>query len=175
MEKTPMRRLPLNFANLCASVAILVPTFGTADIAVRFIEGAPKDRFVIENKTGCDVPMGQVIVDLSSSAAGLIFDTAAAGQGVEVFQPLEIISGAALLSETPTVADGDTGLTLPFTGFPAGAQIAFTIDVDDTLPAGQSGQIIVRGGEFQGASVAVAVGTATHRATFAENARANVA
>ena len=55
------------------------------DIQARFIEGAPRDRFVIANKSTAAVISG-VSLDLAPSAGRLTFDTESGGSGVEVFQ-----------------------------------------------------------------------------------------
>jgi hypothetical protein len=133
----------------------VLPAF--ADISVRFIESAPKDRFEITNVAVCDVTATDVVVDLSASAAGLIFDVTGLGAGVEVFQPFELVDGADALAAVPKVADGDRQVVLSIRRLAAGQRIAFTIDVDDTIsPRGT----MVSGSEIQGAVVRVnAAGT----------------
>lgn len=125
-----------------------------ADITVSFRDSAPKDIFVLRNEGACDLGKMSLTIDLSASASGLIFDTTASGAGVEVFQPFEIVRGGAYLSALPNVGDGMTSLTLEFDRFPAAGEVQFTIDVDDTLPRGQWGQIRVSGGEMAGAELA---------------------
>lgn len=121
-----------------------------ADIEVRFIEGAPKDRFVISNQSTCATGPVVVTLDLSTSQSGLIFDVTGAGAGVEVFQPFELASEGSALASVPEVRDGDNVLTLDVTDLPAGAALGFTIDVDDTV---SGRQITVSGAEFAGVSV----------------------
>lgn len=140
-----MRLLSLGFL-ICTSAA-------QADVSVRFIEGAPKDRFVVENTGTCDLRDFDLELRLDGSAAGLIFDTTASGAGVEVFQPLDIVEGRMFLGNFAGPNDGDARFLMPFVHLPPGGRLAFTIDVDDTLAASASGQIIVRGGEISGATV----------------------
>ncbi|MEO1695473.1 MAG: aggregation factor core, partial [Pseudomonadota bacterium] len=61
---------------LCALVAA---TPARADLEVRFDEGAPKDRFTVENTSGCAIGAAQITIDLSGSPFGLIFDTTGSG------------------------------------------------------------------------------------------------
>ncbi len=142
----------------------------TADIAVRFIESAPKDRFEFINTGACALGPVALHLDLSTSAAGLIFDVSGAGAGVEVFQPFELVAGADLLSNTPIVLDGMSALRLDLKSFPVGAKVAFTVDVDDTLDASDLGQIRVSGGEIAGAVVRMDEA----EGVFSENAAARL-
>lgn len=144
-EKTLMIRLVAP-----AVLACLAPAFAQADISVTFIEGAPKDRFVIANTGTCDLPAGVLQIDVSDAVGGLIFDVTGDGAGVEVFQPFELASGGAVLTALPQVVDGDQRIDLPLGPFPAQAEISFTIDMDDT--AGTRG-ITVNGSELAGAVV----------------------
>ncbi|MEM8700617.1 MAG: aggregation factor core [Pseudomonadota bacterium] len=121
-----------------------------ADISVRFDEGAPKDRFTFENVGSCPIGASELVLDISGSKAGLIFDTTGAGAGVEVFQPLEIVSGSKSLSAITTVSDGDSAVTLSIAELQPGAKIAFTIDVDDTAGGRE---ITVSGSEIEGSVV----------------------
>lgn len=45
-----------------------------ANILVTFDEGAPKDRFTIENTGACAVSSGEILLDLAPSNGQLIFD-----------------------------------------------------------------------------------------------------
>lgn len=131
----------------------LIAPAAMADISVSFIEGAPKDRFVITN-TSCPKGPVDVTIDLRPSAGALIFDVTGAGAGVEVFQPFELVSGGALVTQVPTVQDGDQVLTLKLAGLGQGADVAFTIDLDDTI---QSREITVADSEISGAKVIVEI------------------
>lgn len=136
-----------------------------ATVEVEFVEGAPKDRFVIQNTGACGLEDLTVALDLSSSAGGLIFDTSATGAGVEVFQPFEVEEGDIALGEgdiaqlvANRVEDGDTELALRIATLGAGDRASFTIDVDDTLPQGELGQIRVADSEISGARVTITAG-----------------
>ena len=156
-------------------IPVLVVALGAsplwADVTVRFDEGAPKDRFVIQNTGPCALADIVVTLDLGASRAGLIFDVTAAGAGVSVFQPLEIVEGRASLSQVPEVRDGDNTLALPIAGLAEGASIAFTIDVDDT--AGTQATM-VSGAEIEGAKVTVLTAGRSLEGIFGTDAKAIV-
>jgi len=134
-----------------------------ADVGVRFIEGAPKDRFELTNLSTCALNSATVTVDLRPSVAGLIFDVTAEGAGVDVFQPFELVAGtAAVVSHSP-VKDGDQHLVLRIRELRPGAMVAFTVDVDDT--AGPRG-ITVTGSEMMSAVVRVETAGASSAAAF---------
>jgi hypothetical protein len=139
---------------LFASVIFLGLGMGSAyaDLNVRFNEGAPKDQFSFTNNSGCAIMGSQVILDLSTSKAGLIFDVTGSGAGVEVYQPLEIVSGGSALSSVPKVKDGDTMLRLDINQLATGETIAFTIDIDD---AAGGREITVSDDEITGANVSL--------------------
>ena len=159
---------------LAAVLAILAqPAF--ADISAKFVESAPKDSFTFVNTSACATGPIDLTVDLSGSAAGLIFDTTGNGAGVEVFQPFELVAGGAELKSVEAVTDGDTSVKLRLKDLPAGGKIAFTIDVDDTLAASSNGQIMVSGGEIAGASVSMTAGGDTTRTTFDNRGNATLA
>lgn len=130
-----------------------------ADITVSFIEGAPKDRFVIENTGSCAVSEAVFKLDMGPSQGRLVFDVTPAGAGVEVFQPFEITAGLDRLATVPEVVDGQSDLMLQLVQFAAGDMVAFTIDVDDTI--GQR-EITVTGSEITGAEASL---TTTQTAT----------
>ena len=138
-----------------------------ADVTVRFIEGAPKDRFVIENTDTCALQDVVVEIDLSQSKAGLIFDVTGAGAGVDVFQPLEIETGAALLVSVPQVLDGDDKVSLSLRALNPGAGLSFTIDVDDT--AGTRATMIADT-EIEGAQITVVHAGNTATSAFGRDA-----
>ena len=120
-------------AAVLGTIAVSSPTL--ADVRVEFIEGAPKDRFVLTNFSECDIGAGIFKIDFTGSHAGLIFDVSGTGAGVEVFQPFELTSGAEFLNSLPTISDGDHLAVLDISGLKTNASIAFTIDVDDTRGA----------------------------------------
>lgn len=149
----------------------LAPLAGMAEtcgpqLEATFTEGAPVDRFVIANKGATDLDLRDVQINLAPSRGRLIFDTAGGGQGVEVFQPFR--SDAASVS----VADGAEALRFPLAGLPAGAQVSFTIDVDDRLTASEMGQIRVSGSEMEGAEITFLVDGTSHLAVFDADNRA---
>lgn len=152
-------------------VALLAAGPAVADMRVEFREGAPKDRFVVTNLADCAVPAGNLTIDLTGSAGQLVFDVTGQGAGVEVFQPFEVVSGADFLAEVPEVIDGQTEVTLTFTGLAAGGQVVATTDLDDTIGARE---ITVRGSELDGAAVVLAVAGDERRVTFQDDSVATV-
>lgn len=152
-----MRRIANRLAALPA-VGLLFLTAGgaaQADVRVLFQEGAPKDRFEIRNTGGCPLGPMKLTLDLTESSGGLIFDTAAQGPGVQVYQPLEIVQGAELLRELPAVQDGGRTIALIMRDLLPREAVAFTIDVDDTLPLSPLGQTQIAGSEIKGAAIAI--------------------
>ena len=139
-----------------AAIAIFVSSApALADISVQFTESAPKDSFRITNLGACPAGPLEVLIDLGSSSAGLIFDTTSRGAGVEVFQPFELVTGTGQVTTHSRIADGDTVATLSISKMPVNGEVAFTIDVDDTLASSSNGQIMVSGSEIEGASVKI--------------------
>ncbi|WP_439141202.1 aggregation factor core [Planktotalea sp.] len=155
-----------------AAFAICSASFVQADISARFIEGAPKDRFEITSTSDCLSGPVKVTINLDGSAGGLIFDTTAAGAGVEVFQPFELTSGGSLVEQSPSVMDGDKALSIGLSALPKGQTVAFTLDVDDT---GGAREITVNGGEIAGASVVLMADGERKAATFGADAKAVLA
>ena len=155
-----------SLACVCIGALLLSP-MALADLRITFSEGAPKDRFTVANISGCDLTEGELFLDLSTSPAGLIFDTSSEGAGVDVFQPLEITQGSEYLRSVPRVTDGDNQITLKLASLPKGAQVAFTIDVDDTM--GQR-EITVNGAEIAGAEFTLKTTHGEHSARFNQNA-----
>mgnify|MGYP006174835655 CR=1 FL=1 len=161
----PIATLLLSTALTCAAAS------AAADIGVRFIEGAPKDRFEITNLGKCALVATDVVIDLRGSAAGLVFDVTGAGAGVEVFQPFELVSGADALASPSRVADGDRQITLSVRRLAPAGRIAFTIDVDDTVgPRG----ITVSDSEIEGAVVRVSAAGAGSTGRFSRQGEALV-
>lgn len=156
---------------LTAACALLAgPAF--ADLQVTFDEGAPKDRFTVQTVGGCGLGPSDIRIDLSGSAAGLVFDVTASGAGVEVFQPFELTAGASNLTSVPMVTDGQTEVVLPVSGLTDSDAISFTIDVDDTMGGRE---ITVSRAEISGARVEVSMAGKTYRGTFGDDAVARVA
>lgn len=152
---------------------VLLSGHAYADIAVRFIESAPKDKFILHNTSECNLQDVALKIDLSGSEGGLIFDTTAAGKGVEVFQPFEVTKGQITLNSADKVNDGDTQLSLIIKNIEAKQTVSFTIDVDDTLIKSQLGNIRVTGTEITNASVSIVIkGNKILTASFDNQAKA---
>ena len=158
--------------SLLAAFATIAAVPAAADLNVRFLEGAPKDRFVIENSGDCALQNVKLEIDLDASAAGLILDTTAAGAGVEVYQPLELVSGRTALAEVPRVQDGDSRMALNVRSLGSNASIEFTIDVDDTKGTKPT---MISGGEIAGAQVRLSGMGDTIEGTFDSRAVATLA
>jgi len=154
-----------------ALILSLLATPSFADMTLTFVEGAPKDRFVVTN-LGCALSDATLVIDLSTSPAGLIFDVTAQGAGVEVFQPVELIAGSATLSN---IADGDQQLSITLGNVATGAEYIITADLDDLQSNGALGQIRVAGSEIAGASVALSTSASETVATFTDQATARLA
>lgn len=132
----------------CILAAVAMPA--SAELSVRFFEGAPKDRFEIEYSGNCSLSDVTVQIDLGASTAGLILDITGSGAGVSVYQPLELVAGRELLVQEPVAKDGDTVINLPISTLADGDRIVFTTDVDDTKGTGPT---MVSGAEITGAQV----------------------
>jgi len=113
-------------AALCSGGAL------ATDLAVRFIEGAPKDRFSISIDGACALHAASITIDLATAPAGLLFDVTDQGAGVHVFQPFELTAGRDLVVDLPLVKDGDKAVTLRVARLVSVQSIDFTVDVDDT-------------------------------------------
>lgn len=150
---------------------LMVATVAHADLRVGFDEGAPKDRFWIENTGACTVSGTSLLVDLSPSRGGLIFDVTSRGKGVEVFQPFELVEGAEALKSVPTVVDGQTEIRLDIVSLAPNETIAFTIDVDDTRG---NRAITVSGNEIEGAIVRFSNARVQKSATFSAISEAEI-
>lgn len=166
---TQARWVRIVFAGAAASLC--VAQTAAADLAVAFDEGAPKDRFTFQNIGNCPISGAVLTLDLSGSAAGLIFDVTGQGAGVEVFQPLDVVDGADALAGLPTARDGDTQVAIDIVALAPGDAIAFTIDVDDTAGGRE---ITVSDAEIQGASVRIDLAGATSTGVFEADARTMV-
>lgn len=123
------------------------------DLNVRFIESAPRDRFVIKNNSTTNIDIISASFDLSNSQGNLIFDTEDGGTGVEVFQKFKSETDQVKLITFPEVSDGDNQLDIAFETFAQFEEYQFSIDVDDQNIQSDLGQIRVTGGELAGAEV----------------------
>lgn len=147
---------------------LLISSPAYAGVQVEFLEGAPKDRFILTNLGSCDIGSGQFVIDFAASKAGLIFDITGSGAGVEVFQPFEITAGAQHLASQPVISDGDQRAILDITDLDHNKSIAFTIDVDDT---NGTREITVSDQEIQGTIVSFETANTTYSAVFEANAQ----
>lgn len=142
------------------AICLAANTATAQTVTVQFRDGAPKDSITLTN-TGCPITDAAFTLDLSGSRGALIFDTSASGAGVEVFQPVEIVSGNVTLGP---VGDGDTTLNIDLAMFPTDAIIRLTADLDDTLAGGR--QITVSGSEIAGTTVVATVNGAKTQGVF---------
>lgn len=156
---------------LSAIGAIATSSPSLADRQVQFIEGAPKDRFVLTNIGDCALGEGRFEISFANSNAGLIFDVTAAGAGVEVFQPFEVTTGAQYLTAQPSITDGAQRAVLDMSGLSVNEIITFTIDVDDT---GRGREITVADGEISGTSVSLYTGGTTYSAVMEAQAKVSL-
>ncbi len=143
-----IRRLRYYSSVLTLGLLLLFTPLAQATIQVSFTESAPKDRFSIRNTGSCTLTQLTLTIDLSSSVGKLIFDTTDSGAGVEVFQPFEVREGEIQLISAQTVGDGDSALVLRIPTLAADSRVSFTIDVDDTLPQSELGNIRVTDAEI---------------------------
>jgi hypothetical protein len=92
--------LPLRWVLACtlACALALQAAPALAQVGVRFVEGAPKDRFEFTNRSACALANTEITLDLSTSPAGLIFDTTSQ-RGIT-------IAGSEIAGATVRVAAG---------------------------------------------------------------------
>ncbi|SLN19440.1 aggregation factor core protein MAFp3, isoform C [Pseudooctadecabacter jejudonensis] len=144
-------------------------TAAVAEVAVSFRDGAPKDRITISNAATCRTGPFALTFDLVTTSAGLIFDVTADGAGVEVFQPVEVVTGEELIVDISPITDGDQMLTVQLTDLPAFALVIFTLDLDDT---GGGREITVSGAEIQGGRALARTQSTVFEATFDQEGQA---
>lgn len=142
-----------------------------SDLQVRFIEGAPKDRFSISIDGACELDAASITIDLAAAPAGLLFDVTDRGAGVQVYQPFELTAGRDLVLDPPQVKDGDQAVTLRVARLVSGQTVGFTIDVDDT---GDNRPTMISGAEIAGATVIVESSQGAFRGEFNNKAVAIV-
>ena len=164
----------------CWSAPALAATEPCTVLEARFIESAPRDRFVFENRSRTPVRIVDITLELAATVGRLIFDTQDGGSGVEVFQPFRTEAGEAVLAGVEAPDDGADRLVLRFERFSPGDGFTFSIDVDDRLPASELGQIRVAGSEIAGAVLLVGLNDAQGRssrvrAVFGPEAKASAA
>ena len=146
-------------ASVCVSWVGVPARAGTAGceplLVVRFVEGAPRDRFELEAGAALEGTVATVEIGLDGAAGGLVFDTEPGGGGVEVFQPFRVEDASAGVSLAPDGFEGDGArvLALALEGFGPGASATFSIDIDDDLVDSVRGRTQVVGAEIAGATV----------------------
>ncbi|MEO1200259.1 MAG: hypothetical protein AAFX39_13670 [Pseudomonadota bacterium] len=124
------------------------------DVLIAFEEGAPRDRFSIENRSIGDWTVGAITIDLSASTGGLFFDTDAGGAGSQVFQPFVPLDAPDVrLRRITHLHDGGSRITLDFDEMPPGARFQFSLDVDDPNPVSPGGATQITKSEIEGALV----------------------
>ncbi|MEM7303130.1 MAG: aggregation factor core [Pseudomonadota bacterium] len=139
-----------------------------ADLKAEFDEGAPKDRFTFTNIGSCDIIDAKLVLDLSGSKSGLIFDVSDSGSGVQVFQPFDLVAGKESVVKLPTVSDGDKKIELDISKLVPNRSVAFTIDVDDTIG---NREITVSDDELSGATVTLVQAGRNSSSTFQASPR----
>ena len=102
-------------------------TPAAADITLGIFDGNPHDRIVLTN-TGCGVLAGTLVIDLTTSAAGLLIDTEYGGAGTKDPMPVEVERGALRLDP---VRDGDRSLTIHVDALHPSETASVTLDLDD--------------------------------------------
>ncbi len=146
-------RLPLACLAMFTSLALSAAERPDKALLISFNESAPKDLFVIQNNTQCELGGSQLTIELNESAGQLYFDTTAAGAGVEVYQPFEVVSGDVGLYQAERVADGQTRLALDLNQLAQDQRLVFSIDVDDQVESHRSRMTMITGSEIAGAQV----------------------
>ena len=145
--KTVGITLPSLFISTAAFAASCI------QIDAKFYEGAPRDRFVIENNSSDKLSIESATVTLKGSKGKLIFDTIDGGKGVEVFQQFRSEESSAMLASKPQLKDGADTLALKFEHFDPKETYRFSLDVDDQLTNSELGQIRVSSSEMNGAQI----------------------
>lgn len=127
------------------------------DLRVRFVEGAPSDRFEIVNLSRGDWVVGAVTIDLGPSAGRLFFDIEEGGAGVQVYSPFAGDAGSVRLRRVTELVDGGTRITLDFDDMRPGDGFAFSIDLDDPSPQSALGPTRIAGEEIRGADISAMI------------------
>ena len=136
-------------AVLSSTVAICLASPSLAAIEVRFSDGAPWDIFTITNP-GCEIAEAELLIDLSTSVAGVLIDTEYGGAGTQDPLPAELSQGNALLAP---VIDGDQHLSVTIGTLDKDGLIELRMDVDDTAGSARGPKIQVYADEITGATV----------------------
>lgn len=137
-----------------AALVCLLGTSATAEgIDVLFRDGDGADRFIAYNQ-GCPISNAVITLDFTSSAGGIVIDTAYGGGGSRDPMDVTLIEGDAQLR---AVSDGDRMLRIDVATFPTLSAITVTMDVDDTVGAFEDARVHANGEEVAGTTVFIAV------------------
>jgi len=123
-------------------------------VEVRFFE-SDGDIFQISNKSEGPWALVSLVIRLTGSRGGLVFDTEDGGPGYSMHQQFVPVTGpgtdkVGLVGAEP-VGDGAEEIRLLFSDFLPGREFMFIIDVDDRLESSDYGQAVVSGDEIEGA------------------------
>ena len=145
------------FATVCTAALALATPAGNAgaSLELMFIDGVPADTFEFQNTGDCDLGEVEMWVELEGSAAGLVFDVSEVGAGVDMFHRLEITTGSDYIYRVSKLRDGDTKVLFELERLPAGASVAFQVDIDDTLEVSAGGNRQVLSDELEGVTFGV--------------------
>ena len=145
--------------HLLFCLALIAGPATAQEFQVQVTDGNPFDRLTLTN-TGCPLYDVKVQLNLTTSVAGVIFDTEAGAPGVGVTQPITVEKGSATLSD---VKDGGVFLVISANTLPTDESISIKMDIDDVDEAQPARQIVVQGAEIAGATVNLnATGIALH-------------
>jgi len=112
------------------------------------------------------ITAAELVIDLRSSFAGVVIDTAYGGAGSQAPLPAELAAGKAILSP---VSDGDQQLIVAIGRLDVDTPIRLQMDVDDTAAFSQNSRIAVASGELAGATVTLRHDGAETHGTFDRN------
>lgn len=107
------------------------------------------DLFTISNTSDAGYQITSIVIDTSTSASGVIFDTVTGGPGNDDGQPF--VADAVSAADTGFLSvsgdtDGSQQITLSFTDFDPGETFSFTVDLDDAA-------LFVNGIDFAGSTL----------------------
>ncbi len=145
--------LPLTFALM---------THPAHALEVWFVDGDNVDVITVTH-SGCTIIQATPRIDMTTSRASVVVDTAYEGRGTKDPLPIEVIAGQATLSP---VADGSQRIDLSISKLDEDNPIRLHMDVDDELGFWRDQRVFVTGPEFADWTAMLAyVGTET-TATF---------
>ena len=99
-----------------------------AELTVLIRDGDPHDRIYIRNTGRCQLASGVLGLDFTTSAGGILIDTAYGGAGTKDPMPVEVESGP--VSVHP-VLDGDRQIVIDIENLAPGHSGVVTLDVDN--------------------------------------------